>query len=252
MRKHLVIPDPQCKPGVPLKHLGWVGRYAAEKRPDVVIHLGDHYDLPSLSSYDRDSAKREFHNRSFQADLDAGDRAFDLLEGGFAKARGWRPTKLYLIGNHEERFDRLVGEEPRLEGALRRPWAYAQTLGWKVVDFLEPIEVDGILYAHFFCRSANGMVVNSKRGAPSARAMVQREMQSCTAGHKQGLDVHAQPTGGGIRWGLIAGSCYLHQEKYLTPQGTQYWRGIVVKHEVRNGNYNPMFVSLDYLGRRFK
>jgi hypothetical protein len=43
----------------------------------------------------------------------------------------------------------------------------------------------------------------------------------------------------------------MHDEEYLGPEGNNYWRGIVVKHEVRNGMYDPMFVSLDYLLRKW-
>ena len=54
-----------------------------------------------------------------------------------------------------------------------------------------------------------------------------------------------------LQWGLIAGSFYLHDESYLTPQGHNYWKGIVVKHDVRKGEYSPMFVDLPYLERRY-
>jgi hypothetical protein len=47
--------------------------------------------------------------------------------------------------------------------------------------------------------------------------------------------------------GLVAGAFYQHDEDYLGEQGNQYWRGIVVKNEVRNGTYDPCWVSLKYL-----
>jgi len=47
MVSHLVIPDTQAKPGAPTKHLEWIGRYILDRRPDVVVHLGDHWDMPS-------------------------------------------------------------------------------------------------------------------------------------------------------------------------------------------------------------
>lgn len=95
------------------------------------------------------------------------------------------------------------------------------------------------------------MVTNSRQGAPSAKAMVQREMRSCVAGHKQGLDVHIQPTSKGIVRGVIAGSFYQHQEEYLTPQGTMYWRGILMLYEVHKGDFNLSEISLDFLRRRY-
>ena len=250
--KHLIIPDTQVKPDVPVSHLDWAGQYIVEKRPDVIVHLGDHWDLPSLSSYDKSDKPGLYATQRIKADLEAGDRALDLLEARLAKASDYRPRKIILIGNHEQRFDRFILANPQLDGLLTPPWYHAAALGWEVISFLEPVVVDGVAYCHYFCRSANGSVVNSKRGAPSARAQVNREMRSCTAGHKQGLDVHIQPVGDGMKRGVIAGSFYQHEEAYLTPQGTSYWRGLLVKHEVHQGNYNLMEVSMDYLKRKFQ
>jgi hypothetical protein len=50
--------------------------------------------------------------------------------------------------------------------------------------------------------------------------------------------------------GLIAGACYVHAEPYLGYQGNSHFRGIVVKNEVRDGHYDIMRVSLDYLSRQ--
>ena len=59
--KHLVIPDVQAKPGVPLEHLDWLGQYIVAKKPDVVVCLGDFADMESLSSYD--VGKRSYEGR---------------------------------------------------------------------------------------------------------------------------------------------------------------------------------------------
>ena len=29
------------------------------------------------------------------------------------------------------------------------------------------------------------------------------------------------------------------------PQGNHHWRGVIVKHNVCDGSYNPMFVDID-------
>lgn len=253
-QKHLIIPDTQVKPGVAITHFDWAGRYIIEKRPDVLIHLGDWYDMAALSSYDKTDKPGEYSARRLQSDLDAGDRSVDQLEAHLCSARGadYKPRKVYLLGNHEHRFDRFIDSNPTLDGAIREPWAYAASLGWEVHPFLETVVIGGISYCHYFCRGPNGTVVDSKRGSPNARVQVLREMRSCTAGHKQGLDVHIQPVAGGMIRGIIAGSFYQHEEAYLSPQGTSYWRGILVKHEVRGGFYNLMEVSMDYLKRKFQ
>jgi hypothetical protein len=48
-----VIPDCQVRPDVDYSHLSWVGNYLAEKRPDVIVQIGDFADMPSLSSYEK-------------------------------------------------------------------------------------------------------------------------------------------------------------------------------------------------------
>ena len=124
--------------------------------------------------------------------------------------------------------------------------------GWHVHKFLTPVILDSIAYSHYYIRGANGSITQSKRGMPSAKAQVVREAMSATAGHKQGLDTHVQPVGGGrVHRGIIAGSFYQHDEPYLTGQQV-YWRGVLVKNDVRDsGNYDLMEISLDYLLRRW-
>ena len=73
MTRHLVIPDTQVKHGNSVDHLYWAGRYAAATKPDVIIHLGDHWDMESLSSYD--VGKKSFEGRRYTRDLYAGNSA---------------------------------------------------------------------------------------------------------------------------------------------------------------------------------
>jgi hypothetical protein len=258
LNSHLVIPDVQAKAGVNLKHLTHLGKYIVDKQPDTIICLGDFADMPSLSSYDRGT--KGFEGRRYSKDIEAAKKAMDMLMEPLRKynakqrknkEKQYKPRMVMTLGNHEYRIDRAVEADAILDGTISTDdLGYAEA-GWEVHRFLEVVEIDGVLYSHFFPRSANGRVMQNRRGAPSAAAQVRREMQSCTSGHLQGLSFDVHQTGKRRIYGLIAGSCYTHDEDYLSPQGTAYWRGIVMKHEVQDGNYDPMFVSLDYLKRRY-
>lgn len=252
-RSHLFIPDTQVQPGVSLKHIEALGHYVESRRPAVIVIAGDWYDMKSLCVYDRDLA--EVSQRRYQQDVEAGNRAIDLLMAPWAKLREGRkpyaPRLVYTLGNHEERVNRLLDMQPTLRGAVRLPWAYAKERGWEVYPYLQPVVIDGVAYCHLFARGANGRVVSMRYGAPNARLQALREMRSCTAGHKPGLDVHIQPIGRGSIRGVIAGSFYSHQESFMSPQGTTYWRGVLVKHEVHQGNYDLMEVSLNYLVKKW-
>ena len=67
--KHLIIPDTQVKPDVDLSYLEWIGQYIVEKKPDVLIQIGDFADMPSLSSYD--IGKKSFEGRRYKDDIKA-------------------------------------------------------------------------------------------------------------------------------------------------------------------------------------
>ena len=71
--KHLIIPDTQCKSGQDFSFLDKIGKYIVEKQPDVVIHLGDFADMPSLSSYDK--GKKSFEGRRYTKDIASAKEA---------------------------------------------------------------------------------------------------------------------------------------------------------------------------------
>ena len=75
--KHMVLPDTQVKPNQSVDHLRWAGKYALEKRPDVIVHIGDHWDMPSLSTYD--VGKKGFEGRKYIDDIEAGIRGMDAF-----------------------------------------------------------------------------------------------------------------------------------------------------------------------------
>lgn len=251
-RRHAFIPDTQNKPGTKINHIRAAGNYLAEKRPDVIIIAGDWWDMPSLSAYDTDASKI-IDEVSITKDIEAGWAAMQqfnwaLTEGG--KSR-YRPQVYFLMGNHEYRIERYVDEHPMLRGTLSYDNLGIEDFGYKVVPFLKPVTIDGVSYCHYYCVDSNGRVMNSKRGQASAKAQVNNVGKSATAGHKQGLDVYVKESPAGRKRGLIAGSFYQHQEKYLGPQGNSHWQGILLKHEVRDGDYDLLEVSTDYLIRKY-
>lgn len=248
-KTHLVIPDVQTKHGVPTKHLTWIGKYIADKQPDVIVQIGDFADMESLSSYDK--GKKSHEGRRYQKDLEATWKAMELLVSPFASIGGYSPRMVLTLGNHEERIERAVENNAELEGTMSTDDLCYEDYGFEVHPFLKVVTIDGISYSHFFPRSSSGKVVQTRSGAPSATAQLVREGRSCTAGHAQGLDIRCLPLGGRLQWGLIAGSCYLHDESYLGPQGNEHWRGIVLKNGVSKGEYSPILVDLKYLSKRY-
>ena len=253
-RTHFVIPDTQAKPDVPTVHLEWIGRYIVDRRPSVVVHLGDHADMPSLSSYD--VGKKTFEGRRYKLDIEAANNAFDILCAPLneynrrrreTKHAQFLPERHFLIGNHEDRITRAVNDDAKLDGTIGLNDLNYEAHGWTVHPFLEPVEIDGIWYAHYWANPMSGRPFGG-----GAATRLKTIGHSFTMGHQQVLDYALRFVAGRSQHGLVAGACYLHNEDYKGPQGNAHWRGIIVKHQVENGSYDPMFVSLDYLCRRYE
>lgn len=239
--KHFIIPDTQVKPGINTDHLEAAGNYIAAKKPDVIIHLGDHWDMQSLSSYDKGTIKAE--GVRYQNDIDAGVEAMERMMYPISKVKGYKPKKFFLFGNHEQRIQRHVEANPSLAGKLSYDDFKLSTWKFTVVDYLKPLRLDGIYYCHYFYNPNTG-----KPYTGTASTRLSNLGFSFTMGHQQGKDIAEKHLANGktIR-GLIAGSFYQHNEDYKGPQGNHHWRGCIMKHEVKDGNYGLMEISLQYL-----
>src|SRR3990167_1078957 len=117
MSKILVIPDVQCSPKHTYKHLEWIGNYIAEKRPDVVVQIGDFTDMSSLSSFD--VGKKTFEGRRYKDDIETSKEAmFTLMKPIYKVRRNYKPKMILTLGNHEERILRAVDSDAKLEGTI--------------------------------------------------------------------------------------------------------------------------------------
>ena len=244
---HIVIPDGQAKGGVPLNHFEWIGKYIAEKQPHVVINLGDLADVPSLSSYDR--GKLDFEGRRFDTDVAAAHMANELLTTPTWDAGLWDDMDWHMtVGNHENRIERFVQDNPEMAGFVGLDKLEYEYYYDHVHPFLTPVTIDGVTYSHYFYNPMTGRAIG---GMMATR--LKTVGFSFTMGHQQGVDYAMRVLNNGQRHhGLVAGSCYLHREKYLGPQGHDHWNGIVLKYNVVGGNYDITFVSLDSLCRRYE
>jgi hypothetical protein len=252
--KHLVIPDTQVKPNSPTDHMRWAGLYAAEKKPDVIVHIGDHFDMPSLSSWD--VGKKSFEGRRYKDDIEAGIHAMEVFLQPIRdeqqrlkvnKHKQWRPRMVYTLGNHENRIERAIESDPKLDGLIGYKDLQLEEMGFEVYNFLDVVVIDQIAYAHYFTSGIMGRPVSS------ARNMLSKKMMSCIMGHVQDRDIaYGRRADGTNILGLFSGIYYQHDEDYLTPQTNSSWRGIWMLNEVANGGCDELPVSMNYLRNKYE
>jgi len=245
--KLLLIPDTQVKPGVEIDHLAALGEWIVDERPDCIVHIGDHWDMPSLSSYDRGSAKAE--GRRVVQDIDAGNNAMHVLLAPLRRLqesqrgnrkRVYSPEMHFCIGNHEERITRYENHHPEVQGALG--FDTLDFTGWTVHPYLTPVVLGGVEFCHYFYNPMSG-----KPYGGSAEYRLSKIKRSFVQGHEQGFKYHIEPVGDKRIHGLVAGSFYTHDEDYKGPQANNHWRGFCVLHNVDNGEYDLEVRGVDTL-----
>ncbi len=254
-RSHLIIPDVQDHSGAPKDHLGWIGKYIVDKKFDVVVNLGDFTDMPSLCSYEKGTKKME--GRRLTADIKSCREAMVTLmqpindyneQRRKNKEKQYKPELHLTLGNHEDRLSRIGNTDPQFDGVIGIGDLKYEEFGWQVHDFLTPVRIDGVWYSHYFYRPHSG-----KPYSGSIETRLKHIGHSFTQGHEQGKLIGAQTLfDGTVRRGLVVGSCYLYNADYRGPQAASEWRGVIVKYEVTEGNYDIMEVSLDYLCRKYE
>lgn len=210
--------------------------------------------MASLSEYDK--GKKSFEGRRYKADIEAGHEGMEALLGPLQiynkrmarnKKQQYKPRMVFLLGNHEQRILRAIEKDPTLEGTIGYEDFKLAEYGWEVHGFLDAVDIDGVYYSHYFYNPMTGKPYGGK-----ASTRLNNIGFSFTMGHQQGKDIAEKHLANGktLR-GLVVGSFYQHDEDYKGPQGNHHFRGCIMKHEVKDGDYCLMELSLDYLMREW-
>ena len=240
---HLVIPDSHAHPDENNKRFEWRGQLILDLRPDVVINIGDQWDMASLSGH---SSKKELEGKRYADDIAIGVDASERILAPLRKAKKKHPRKVFCLGNHEERILRLIKQDPKLEGAISLKDLQLREYGWEVHDFLTPAIVDGIAYAHYFTSGVMGRPIG---GDKIARSILNKKHMSCTQGHDHTLDYALATRANGQRiQGLDCGVFQDFKTGWNNAQSEGlWWSGVVIKRHVVDGTYDPEFVSIGRL-----
>lgn len=247
----IVIADTQVDNQSPTDHLKALSKYIWEHKPRYIVHIGDHWDFPSISSY----------QSAFEAE---GKRLYDDLEGGFNAFKeimkyvekqnklrkdtgypAYEPEKHFLMGNHENRLKRYVESHPVLDGCfdLHR---FVIDQGWEVHDFNAPLWIHDICFVHYLENAMSGRAVGG-----SIENKLNKFPHSFVHGHQQQFQYgRRQNLLGKPHVGVCAGSFYMHDEGYRGANNTEI-RGFVHLKGFTNRygyyDHDVEFVSMERL-----
>lgn len=250
-RRHLVIPDTHAKPGEHNDRALWIAELIKDTKPDVVVHLGDSADMPSLSSYDRGT--KGFHGRRYKDDIDAHLDFQDKLWSPVKKTKKRLPYRVFMHGNHEHRIHRAIESSSELDGTI----GYHDLCLGEWYDEDHPYNggtpaitnIDGVGYTHY---AVSGVMGRPISGEHAAYTLITKHHVSVTVGHLHTLDTCVRHTlfGKPIR-GLVAGCCIGYDTGWAGEAEKMWWNGVVLKNNVEDGCYDPQFISLEALRKEY-
>jgi len=225
----LVIPDRHNDPRQPhrLACTTWIARLGSERRPPVVIDLGDAITVDSCSRHDRNETLKGRLKPSIKADLD--NHAESLLAFERGRAPDWKPKKIKTRGNHEQRLWSFENEHPENEGSHTH--TYAQQLlqfGWRERDFGEFAYVDGVAFSHApingMGRTMGGKTATHRTGGMLSCSLVHGHTHSLRIfnDHKMGPQerITVIQAGCAMPWG--------EYEHYATSGPGGWWWGVLM------------------------
>jgi|TARA_R110002051_G_scaffold318207_1_gene400267 hypothetical protein len=244
----VVIGDTQIDNNSPTEHLEALGEYIWKHKPANIVHIGDHWDFPSLSSY---SSKKESEGRRLYDDLEGGFAAFKLIMAPTIKGNRtgkkvqYKPNKQFIMGNHENRLARFISDHPVLDGCFDLD-KFITDQGWGVNQFLEPLWIDDVCYMHYMPAAASGKPVGG-----GIENKLNKFPHSFVHGHQQQYQfARRQNLMGKPHFGVCAGSFYMHDEDYRGANNTEIRGFAHLKSYTNRYDYKDNdveFISLERL-----
>jgi hypothetical protein len=251
----LVIPDSHAKPNISNERYDWLNKLILDRKPNYIVELGDFADMESLSSYDK--GKLSGQNRHVGNDLDWAIDARKRLSKGIlerqqqlfnSKKAKWLVKMVALGGNHENRLDKYVNDNPEMLGVLNQDASKAAEQGWEWHPFMEKVTIEGITFCHYF---HNG-IGKPLGGVMPARTLTQKLYTSTVSGHSHIWNHYSDVTATGRRInGLVAGCYFGHEEAYARHSNATWDRSVTLLHNVVDGDYDLEKISYDRIRNEY-
>lgn len=252
----LILPDAHAAPDTSNARFDILGKYILDTKPDTIICLGDFADMPSLSSYDR--GKKSFEGRRVIHDIAAAEDANLKLWSAVEtynsmrkknRDKQYKPKKVMLLGNHEDRITRAVENDAELDGLISVDNLGYEKHGWEVIPYKVPYFYENIAFCHHFPTGISGMPIS---GVSVARTLLSKNFMSSVVGHNHLRDFHTETRADGRKLcGLSAGWFGEDMPSFALDTFKNWWAGVVMMKDVYDGSYEPEFISLKMLQDKY-
>jgi hypothetical protein len=250
----LVVPDQHAHPDYDNERADYLGQLIKDLKPNLLVNMGDTADMASLCHYDK--GKGKFFSRSYQKDIEAH---LDFQERMFApmiRAKKRRPHTVCLIGNHENRVNKVLEYEPHLGG---------DKYGISMRDFNhetyydEVIPYDGstpgiynyrnVLFSHYFVSGVMGRPVGGEHHAAS---LLSKNLCSSVAAHSHTFDFSIRKRADGKTVMALVAGVFQDYKGDWAGAAENFWEsGVAILRNFEEGRWDLEWVSIDRLRRAY-
>ena len=218
-----------------------------------MIDMGDWHDMESLCSYDR--GKGDFGQRRYKEDVEVGLEARDAFCHELDRWNNARrdpgnkidPRLVGLLGNHEDRINRALADEPQLEGVigtddLKHP-------RWEQIPYRQPEVIDGVVYCHVMPSGIMGRPIG---GEHPAHSVIAKKHQSCVVAHSHLLDYCERNRADMQRIQCWVAGCYYDHPDFADVQVQQMRHpGLLILTDVVDGVFDFAWRSIGRIREQY-
>ncbi len=253
----LPIGDTHTHPGDNSKRLQALGNYIVDKKPDVIVIMGDWFDFDSISKFNEPgSITRE--GMRLRKELDVGAMGYKIMlhelsyynkQQAKHKHKQYLPEVIFLKGNHEFRLDKLAENNAIFSGAFSIEKELNQVYPTTMVEYGEYIDIDGILFTHIPFKAGRPLasVVNT------TGATLDLVDKSVIFGHTHRLEVKEKRRAGSYNLirAINVGCLFENIPNYAKNDNPAWWKGLVPITSYGKGEFDFSTLSMTQLKKQY-
>lgn len=253
----LVVGDAHVGADDPLVRFDYANELIMDKRPDKIIIMGDFLTLNCLSAWDMNK-RMKMEGRRYFDEIVQGNEALDRMFHGLNidnqrlrknKKKLYIPDIIYIEGNHEDRLTRYMESDPTFQGTVSIPkdlQLAERAIKW--VPYREYYHHNGIAFTHIPHNS-----VKPVSGKYHVHKAMDCTIQSVVYGHTHKLETACRHVPGmkHLQQVLSAGCFFEHDEEYVHGLITNYWKGLILLNNYKEGRFDIATYSLGRMRRTY-
>lgn len=246
--KIIVIGDTHAHPHYDNKRFTAMGEFAAEELSTVddgvVVQIGDWADCTAFNSH---GSKLEMEGARWRDDVHSSKDALARFMAPFYRRKRKLPRRYVTLGNHEQRINRWVAQEPQFEGMLSTDDLGFKEYGFETIPFGTDLVIDGLHFVHHL-----GSMTGRAAAISSPSNGVRSMGVSYIVGHSHVAGwfpvYYKDRTVQGFDVGCATHKDMGPQEGWSKQTAHKYRRCIWVFENVKDGDFDFRHIRLETLG----